>query len=149
MQSRDVTPTIAIADQPSGADISALREGGYVGVVNLRQDGEPEQPIGVDAEGAMVRAHGIDYLHYAVGSAPLSAEGVSAVSDFIEQADGKVLVQCRKGGRAAALVLLHLARVQGWPASEVFERGEAIGLKVEGAGLRSLVSAYLERQAGG
>jgi protein tyrosine phosphatase (PTP) superfamily phosphohydrolase (DUF442 family) len=46
-----------------------------------------------------------------VGGAPLSGPGVGAVCDFLDRhSDGKVLVHCRKGGRAAALVLLHRRR---------------------------------------
>src|SRR4051812_7134268 len=102
------TPGITVADQPSDADLGRLKAEGYTGVVNLRNDGEPEQPLSTSEEGERVRAMGMDYLHYGVGGAPLSEEGVASVSAFLERhAPGKVLVHCRKGSRAAALVLLH------------------------------------------
>jgi uncharacterized protein (TIGR01244 family) len=142
---QSVTPTITIGDQPGEGDLRALREEGYVGVVNLRNDGEPEQPIGVAAEGDLVRGLGLDYLHLGVGSAPLDPEGVAAFCRFLEEhGDGKTLVHCRKGGRAAALVALYMAQDEGWPADEFAARAGTLGLKVEG-GLRTLVEGYLAR----
>jgi uncharacterized protein (TIGR01244 family) len=147
MQSRAVTDRITIADQPTEAELASLSAEGYVGVVNLRHDGEPEQPLSPAAEGETVRALGLDYLHQGVGGAPLSDQAVAAVSEFLDRhADGRVLVHCRKGGRAAALTLLHLARKQGWSPSETLARGEAMGLKIEG-GLRTVIEQYLAAQA--
>src|SRR5262245_39686046 len=124
---------ITIADQPTKAELEALKDEGYTGVVNLRHDGEPEQPLSTIEEGTLVRAQGLDYLHYGVGGGPLSAAGVTSVSDFLtHHADGKVLVHCRKGARAAALVLLHEALTRKWSASEVIAKGRALGLEVEG-----------------
>jgi uncharacterized protein (TIGR01244 family) len=140
---RAVTPTITIGDQPTETDLEALKAAGYAGVINLRHPGEPDQPLSPDAEGERVRSLGMDYLHQGVGGAPITADGVKAVRDFLDtHASDKVLVHCRKGGRAVALVLLQQAKQQGWPASEVLTRGDAMGLKVEG-NLRLMVEQYL------
>jgi uncharacterized protein (TIGR01244 family) len=141
---RTVAPNIVIADQPTEADLVALKGDGYVGIVNLRNDGEPEQPIDTRAEAARAADLGLDYVHYGVGSAPFTREGVASVVDFIDghAADGKVLVHCRKGGRAAALVLLQQIKANGWTAEEAFERGQANGIEV-GGGLKQLVEGYL------
>jgi uncharacterized protein (TIGR01244 family) len=148
MNRKEISPSLAIGDQPTEADLEALKREGYVGVVNLRQDGEPEQPLSTAAEGERVRALGMDYLHYGVGGVPLTEAGVGAVCDFLDRhATGKVLVHCRKGPRAAALVLLQRARAEGWSPAEALARGEQMGLKVEG-GLRQLVEAYLAGQHG-
>jgi uncharacterized protein (TIGR01244 family) len=145
MNARSISANIAISDQPSEADLRALKDAGYVGVVNLRNDGEPEQPLSTAAEGERVRALGLDYLHYGVGGAPLSDQGVSSVCDFLDRhADGNVLVHCRKGGRAAALVLIHEAKKQGWAPAEALAKGPALGLPVEG-GLRVIVEQYLNQ----
>ncbi len=143
---REITRTITVADQPSEADLATLKEEGFKGVINLRNDGEPEQPLGIAAEGERVRALGMDYLHYGVGGAPLSEGGVASVSDFLERhASERVLVHCRKGGRAQALVLLHQAKAQKWTADEAIARGAAMGLEVEG-GLKLLVETYLRER---
>jgi uncharacterized protein (TIGR01244 family) len=145
---KSITPTIAVGDQPTESDLAQLKQDGYVAVVNLRNEGEPDQPMSVAREGEEVRALGMDYLHYGVGAAPLTEEGVTAVCDFIdEHATGpdKVLVHCRKGGRAVALVLLQQARAKGWSAANVIAGGKALGLEVDG-GLKTLVENYASRR---
>lgn len=145
---RTITPGIVISDQPSEADLSALKADGFVGVVNLRNDGEPEQPIGTAAEGHKVRALGLDYYHMGVGSDPFDEVGVGAVCKFIDDhAGGKVLVHCRKGGRAAAVVLLQQAIARGWSADEAVAKGREVGLQVDG-GLKTLVEGYLRAHPG-
>jgi len=137
------TPGITVADQPTEEELRGLKAEGYTGVVNLRNDGEPEQPLSTVEEGTRVRAMGLDYLHYGVGGAPLSVEGVSSVCDFLDQhAGGKTLVHCRKGARAAALVLIREAQARKWNADEALARGRELGLDLEG-GLRMMVENYL------
>ena len=143
------TPGITVADQPTEADLRGLKAEGYTGVVNLRNDGEPEQPLGTAAEGDLVRELGLEYLHYGVGGAPLSEGGVTSVSDFLTRhAGGKVLVHCRKGARAAALVLLHEAKARNWGVDEALTRGRELGLDLDG-GLRTLVENYLRTRPPG
>ena len=141
---RTITPEIVIADQPTEADLAALKAAGYVGVVNLRNDGEPEQPIGTVLEGEKVRALGLDYLHMGVGGGSLTEQGVESVVGFLgDHASGKTLVHCRKGGRAAAIVLLQQALEHGWSPTEAIKEGKEIGLDVDG-GLRVMVETYLD-----
>ena len=55
---RPVTATITVGDQPTEADLERLKQEGYVGVINLRNDGEPDQPFSTTEEGNKVRALG-------------------------------------------------------------------------------------------
>jgi uncharacterized protein (TIGR01244 family) len=146
---RPITPGIIIGDQPTEEDLLECKDEGYTGVVNLRNDGEPEQPLGTEDEGRRVRALGMEYLHHGVGGRPLTDPGVADVCDFIDRlaaGDGKVLVHCRRGGRAMAVVLIQQARQQGWGPEEAVEKGQAMGLQVDGA-LRGMVEAYLAEKA--
>ncbi len=138
---RAITPKITIGDQPTEADLARLKAEGYTGIVNLRNDGEPEQPIDTITEGAKVRDLGMEYHHLGVGGTPLSAPGVQGVCGFIAKQD-KVMVHCRGGGRAAGLVLIQQAQAQGWTPDEAVDNGRAIGLEVSG-GLRAIVEGYL------
>lgn len=139
---RAITPRITIGDQPTEADLARLKAEGYTGVVNLRNDGEPDQPIGTAAEGDLVRGLGMAYHHLGIGAAPLTRPGVESTCGFID-GQGKVLVHCRGGGRAAALVLIQQAQSQGWPAGEAVGRGRELGLEVGGT-LRAAVEGYLD-----
>ena len=139
---RAITSKITIGDQPTEDDLSRLKAEGYTGIVNLRNDGEPDQPLGISLEGEKVRSLGLAYHHLGIGGAPLTESGVGAACDFIDGQE-KVMVHCRKGGRAAALVLIQQAEVQGWAAGEAAAKGRGLGLEVEG-GLRAIVEKYLD-----
>jgi len=142
-------PGITVADQPTEEEILALKDQGYTAVVNLRHDGEPEQPMSTSEEGKKVQAMGLDYVHYGVGGGPLTAEGVNSVCALLDRhASSQVLVHCRKGARAAALVLIHEAQKKGWKAEEATTKGRALGLDIEG-GLRLLVEHYLQTHPAG
>jgi uncharacterized protein (TIGR01244 family) len=142
-------PGITVADQPTEEELRGLKDQGYTAVANLRHDGEPEQPLSTADEGKLVRAMGLEYVHYGVGGGPLTAEGVAAVCGLLDRnASGKVLVHCRKGARAAALVLVHQALAEKWKPEEAIAKGRALGLDLEG-GLRLLVEHYLQTHPAG
>jgi uncharacterized protein (TIGR01244 family) len=146
---KPITGTITIGDQPTEDDLARLRGEGYAGVVNLRHAGEPEQPMSPTEEAGKVEALGMEYLHYGVGGSPLSEPGVAAVCEFVDrlsQGGQKVMVHCRKGGRAAALVLIQQARANKWKPEEAIARGKGMGLDVDG-GLRTIVETYLRQHA--
>lgn len=145
MQMKHVLDRVAIADQPTEDDLMAIKERGFVAVVNLRNHGEPEQPLSPAGEGEKAREIGLDYLHVGVGGAPLTREGVVAVIEFIELHSnrGDVLVHCRKGGRAAALVALREAVKREWDAEQAAARAKTeLGVELEG-GLRTMIENYL------
>lgn len=147
---RPITGAITIGDQPTDEDLERLRREGYVGVVNLRNPGEPEQPMSPSEEGERIQGLGMEYLHYGVGAAPLTEQGVESVCDFVDrhaQGGQKVMVHCRKGGRAAALVLIQQARANRWKPEEAIARGREMGLDVDG-NLRMMVESYLKSQPG-
>ncbi len=144
---RAITPKVAIGDQPTEADLARLKAEGYSGIVNVRNDGEPEQPLSTAVEGEKVRALGMDYLHMGVGAGPLTEEGVKSVRDFLGGHD-KVMVHCRGGGRAAGIVLIQQALANDWSAAEAAAKGRALGLEVDGR-LRAIVEDYLDTHRDG
>ena len=95
---RAVTPAIAIGDQPTEADLAELKKQGFSGIVNLRNDGEPDQPMNPSQEGEKARALGLDYLHYGVGGAPLSARGSPPFATSLNStARGRARCSCIAG----------------------------------------------------
>ncbi|QDV33523.1 beta-lactamase hydrolase domain-containing protein [Tautonia plasticadhaerens] len=145
MNRKTVRPNLEIADQPTSEEILGLKAEGFTAVVNLRRPGEPDQPMDPAAEAEVARQAGLDYLSVPVGGEPLGAPQISSVCDLIDRhPDGKVLIHCKQGGRAAGLALLHLARVEGWPAGEVVERGRALGLELPPP-VRALIEHALGR----
>jgi protein tyrosine phosphatase (PTP) superfamily phosphohydrolase (DUF442 family) len=75
---------------------------------------------------------------------------VKEVCDFIDnhsQGAEKVLVHCRRGPRAIAILLLQQARIQKWTNAEVFAKGKAMGLELDG-GLKLMVDQFLQDSTG-
>src|SRR5262249_489817 len=146
---KPITERITIGDQPTEDDLLECKYEGYSGVVNLRNDGEPEQPISTSSEGERVRALGMEYLHFGVGGGPMADPGVAEACGFIDRlsgGEGNVLVEGRKGGGAMALVLIQQARLHGWGAQEAIEKGRVTGLQVDGP-LKDMVESYLAGKA--
>lgn len=143
MNRRSVSPRIEVAGQPTRDELQSLRAEGFVGVVNVRLDGEPEQPLSPGDEAIEVGAAGLDYLHVPVGGGPIDPSGMDAIYQFLEvHSAGKVLIHCKQGGRAQAVALLYLARRENWPVEEVIVRGLQEGFALS-PGLQILVREYL------
>lgn len=145
MNRKPVTRSIEVADQPTAEELAALPGEGFVGVVNLRHPGEPDQPLDPEAEGRLCRSVGLDYLHVGVGRAPMTEAEVGAVGRFLADhaGTGKVLVHCKLGARAAAVVLIDRAVAEGWTAAEALARGPGLGLEIP-PNLRPLIVGYLD-----
>jgi uncharacterized protein (TIGR01244 family) len=114
---------VSVSGQIMPDDIAALKQAGFVAIINNRPDGEsPDQPPGAEIEAAAMAA-GLDY--YAI---PLGREGVSP--DMVEQtkaalaaSNGPVFCFCRSGTRSTTLWALSQAGEMD--ASEII--GQAAG----------------------
>jgi uncharacterized protein (TIGR01244 family) len=145
MISKIVDGSLTIADQPTGDELRALAADGFKAVVNFRHAGEPEQPLSPDQEGDRVRAAGLDYLHIPIGGEPIPADGVESLARLVDQHAGqKILLHCRKGGRAAAMALLLIAKREAWTPSEAIAKGQALGLTLDPK-LQSMVQTFLSQ----
>ena len=146
---RAVTPAIAIGDQPTEADLAELKKQGFSGIINLRNDGEPEQPMNSSQEGEKARALGLEYLHYGVGDAPLSEQGVTAfATSLTSTARGRARCSCIAGEEPRPSACAYSSRPGRTKrsASEVVAKGKAMGLEVEG-GLRCWSKAHVNETA--
>jgi protein-tyrosine phosphatase len=109
-----LTDDIAIAPQPEEKDLRAIRDLGFRGVVDLRD----ETP---DA-GAHIRAQDLNYMRAPIveGAAP-TVDELYEVTGWITAHildDGPVLVYCREGrGRSAMVAVASLVKL-GLPLSE-------------------------------
>lgn len=78
--------------QPSEAHFVQFRSEGVRLVINLRRDGEANQPLDPMAEGELVRRAGLDYVHIPVDPKSLDAAQVDAVAKAMSASPGPVLV---------------------------------------------------------
>lgn len=123
MDLKRINDHVSVSGQIMPDDIAALKQAGFVAIINNRPDGEsPDQPPGAEIEAAAMAA-GLDY--YAI---PLGREGVSP--DMVEQtkaalaaSNGPVFCFCRSGTRSTTLWALSQAGEMD--ASEII--GQAAG----------------------
>jgi protein-tyrosine phosphatase len=109
-----LTDDIAIGPQPAAASLRSVREMGFVGVIDLREE-TPDT-------GTLTRAQRLNYMRAPIteGAAPTLDELYEVTgwitAHILEQ--GPVLVYCREGrGRSAMVAVASLVRL-GLPLTE-------------------------------
>ncbi|MEM9303568.1 MAG: sulfur transferase domain-containing protein [Pseudomonadota bacterium] len=115
-------PPWQLDGQPTVADLEALAAEGVTLVVNTRSVAET---AGLDFdERAVVEAHGMTYLHLPIDRerAWLSPARVDALGEALAANDGKALLHCGSGYRAAVLLAAHLVRAEGMSVDAAIER---------------------------
>ena len=116
-------------------DVAAFYAQGVRTIINNRPDGEePDQPLAADIERAAHDA-GMTYRFIPIvrGMGPADVE---AMSEAIDQCEGKVLAYCRSGTRSALAWAVASAR-SGVPRAEIERKADAAGVDI------SLVSHLL------
>lgn len=135
---RRIDDRFAVAPQIAVEDVAAIRDAGYVAIVNNRPDGEePGQPAG-DAIRAAAEAAGLGYTAIPVTHAGFSHPQVTAMIDAIDGADGPVLAYCRSGTRSCNLWALAGA---GLGEDQDALVGKAAGAGYDLTNLRPLMDA--------
>ncbi|HEY0793714.1 MAG TPA: protein tyrosine phosphatase family protein [Chthoniobacterales bacterium] len=93
---------ITVGAQPTAEDIRRLKREGFASVVNLRTEGEEDQPLSPEAEGRAVESAGLAYLHLPVSAETMTPERVDQYRAQLPKLPGPVFVHCYKGKRAGA-----------------------------------------------
>ncbi len=138
-----IAADVGVTDQPTEAELKALSGQGYRSVINLRREGEANQPMSPAEEGEKARAAGLGYGHVPVNSATLSDKEVQEFGKLMDSLPGPVLVHCAAGQRAAALAIVHLAKKDGRTAEEALNHVRDAGQPISDATLAGFVNAQL------
>jgi len=109
MKRGNIDERISVGGQPTEEDLRNLKAEGFTAIINLRRDGEQNQPLDPANEGATAQAIGLAYFHIPVNSSDPQREQVEAVKAALDQTEGQVFVHCQGGGRACAMALLAAA----------------------------------------
>jgi uncharacterized protein (TIGR01244 family) len=134
-----VNAMISGGGQPSEEDIAALKAAGYRKIINLRREGEPNQPLDPKAEGEVVTRAGMEYVHVPVDPKNLNPSSADAVAKAVAESDGPVFVHCAAGGRGVSHALLAEAKAQGGSADDVLKKAEALGSPITDEGFIAFV----------
>ncbi len=135
---------ISVGAQPSEEQLRQMAEEGIKAVVNLRTEGEEDQPLSPAAEGEKVRALGMEYLHIPVSSKEPRAEQVDQFRAEVPQLPGPVFVHCASGKRAGAFAMMHQAVEAGWSGDETLEKAEQMGFECDVPALKDFVRGYID-----
>ena len=122
---RHINDSIAVAPQIDPLDIAAIKEAGFVAIVNNRPDDEePGQPSG-DAVRAAAAAAGVGYTAIPVTHAGFGHPQLDAMAQALVEAGGPVLAYCRSGTRSCNLWALAAAKAGRNPAVLVEQAARA------------------------
>jgi uncharacterized protein (TIGR01244 family) len=103
---------ILVAGQPTQSDLAQLRERGISHVFNLRA-AEEMTALGFD-ESAELAALGIGYQQHPVpGGKAFTPELLAAFAEQVKAGDGKILLHCASGARAAQLYAAYAVKHLG------------------------------------
>jgi uncharacterized protein (TIGR01244 family) len=121
---------VFIAGQPTERALRELREQGVTTVVNLRTPEEMQRLVPYDEE-ALVKQLGMRYVYLPVRGTsefPYSPATLTAFSEAVRKADGKVLLHCTIAWRASHLWAAYLIEERKVPVEAALANARAINL---------------------
>jgi uncharacterized protein (TIGR01244 family) len=98
-----LTPTIAVSEQISVADVAAIADAGYKVLVNNRPDGEEANQPASGHIGAAAEAAGLEYHYLPITMASFPGPDVARMAPLLDDPERPVLAFCRSGTRCANL----------------------------------------------
>ena len=132
--------------QPTRDELERLTQEGFKTVVNLRTEGEQNQPLSPEAEGEVARKAGLDYLHIPVASTDPRPEQVDQFREKLSGLPGPVLVHCASGKRSGAFAVLQLASQEGLSGEDALARARSFGFDWKSPELEGFVRQYLDQR---
>ena len=138
---RQIRSTVACAGATTPESMRAVKEMGFVSVVNLRQ--ASENGANVEAESDVARTAGLRYIHIPMNGA---APDPAVLDRFLEAArtpaNHPMFVHCASGNRAASVWLVKRVLVDGWTVERASEEAAALGLT--SAALKQFALDYIK-----
>ena len=144
MKTGKISERLMVGGQPTENEIRELQVQGFEAIVNLRRDGEANQPLDPASEGKAATAVGLKYFHIPVNSADPKREQVEAVRTALSQVKGPVYVHCQGGGRACMMALLATAPASGYGAKEMMAQAETAGFPISNPAVAEFVGRVLD-----
>lgn len=136
-----VDASVGCGGRTTPAAMSALKQEGYVSVINLRLATEPEADI--EGARAAAKAAGLKYIHLPFNA---SAPDTKVVDTFLaavaDKSNQPVFIHCGSANRVGGLWMIKRALGDGWPIEKAQAEGEAIGLR--DAKLTAFAAEYIK-----
>ena len=87
MKRGKISETLSVGGQPTDGDLRGLQAEGFVVVINLRREGEDNQPLSPAAEGVCAAKANLKYFHIPVNSSDPKREQVEAVRAALREGE--------------------------------------------------------------
>jgi uncharacterized protein (TIGR01244 family) len=143
-----ISERVSVGGQPTQDELKKLAQEGFKTIVNLRTEGEEDQPLTPDAEGKQVDELGMDYVHFPVSKDAMSPELEDDFRQRLPSLTAPVFIHCDTGKRAGAFVMIDKAIQEGWSGEDTLRRAEEMGFECEAPEIRQFVKGYVDsRQA--
>jgi uncharacterized protein (TIGR01244 family) len=130
MDIRALTPTYSVSPQIETADLAALKEAGYVAVIDNRPDAEIPPNLHTSTMRSAAEAAGLAFFANPIIGGMMTMENVTAQADAIKAAGGKVLAYCASGNRSS--ICWALAHAGQMPTDELIAIPARFGYQLEG-----------------
>jgi uncharacterized protein (TIGR01244 family) len=135
--------------QPTRDDLRMLAAEGFRSVVDLRREGERNQPLTPGQQERQAAASaGMAYVHLPVPTDRLSDDLLARFHEEVSRLPKPVLVHCASGKRSGTLAFMHDAIARGLSGREMMERAEEAGVLYGPQELRDEVRASVDRKTG-
>jgi uncharacterized protein (TIGR01244 family) len=133
--SKDVVPgvrnfarlqtTVACAGATSPEALTAIKEMGFVSVINLRLATESGAEVEKEEEAA--KAAGLRYFHVPFTGKPDPAAAVQFLTAITTPGAEPAFIHCAGGNRAATMWLIKRLSVDKWDVDKAVKEAEALG----------------------
>lgn len=143
-QQMQINEQVTVGGQPSEDDLKKLAADGFKTVVNLRTEGEKDQPLSPAAEGEKVRELGMEYVHFPVSRDEMSPELEDEFRQRLPSFTPPVFVHCGSGKRAGAFVVMDKAIKEGWSGEDTLRRAEEMGFECKVPEIKEFVKSYVD-----
>lgn len=140
------TTEIYISDQPSEEDLAFLANRGVLSIVNLRQEGEMNQPLSPADEERISTKHRLHYYHFPVSFKHLSKEDVDLFRQEFKKLPRPILVHCQRGVRAAGLVIMDYAVKKGMSGEEGLLYVKSCNIDFGSNEINAFIQSYIDER---
>lgn len=130
MDIRSLTPDYAVSPQIDLTDLAAIKEAGFVTVIDNRPDGEIPPHLHTAAMRAAAEAAGLTFIANPVIGGALTMANVQAQAAAIAEATGPILAYCASGNRSS--ICWALSQAGTLPTDELIALPAKYGYNLEG-----------------
>jgi uncharacterized protein (TIGR01244 family) len=136
-----VDATVGCGGQVDPAAMAALKQEGFVSVINLRLP--TEEGANVEQGRAAAQAAGLKYIHLPFNAAAPDSKVVdSFLAAVADRSNQPVFIHCGSASRVGGMWTIKRALQDKWPLEKALAEGKAIGLN--NAGLEAFVTDYVK-----